>query len=208
MEQRIKQRSIGEICKDPDSMTEEEKADMRKLFEAFLELGKAVEPYSDIKPILDNTETALSERFYQEHFIMSAVLEAFFLNDEISFADLNKTITNYVPKEFIWDISVPKINLIISKMIRLGFVEPLETDNKYAPNFRITPDGVKAYQEHTFQALATSSFFSYQTYLLNKKADKMSHKMLCVTRVSVIATITSVVVAILSVIVTILVSVK
>lgn len=189
-------------------MTEEEKADVTKWFEAFRELGKAVEPYQDIKPILDNTESALSERFYQEHFIMSAVLEAFFLKDEISFADLNKTITNYVPKEFLWDISVPKINLIISKMIRLGFVESLETDNKYAPNFRITTDGVKAYQEYTFQTLATSSFFSYQTYLLNKKADKMSRKMLCVTRVSVIATIASVVVAILSVIVTILVATR
>lgn len=134
---------------------------------------------------------------------MSAVLEAFSLKNEVSFADLNKAIANYVPEEFIWDISVPRINLIISKMVRLGFVEPLETDNKYAPNFKITPEGIKAYQEHTFQTLAASSFFSYQTYLLNKKADKMSHKMLCVTRVSVLATIISAVVAILSVVVTI-----
>lgn len=132
---------------------------------------------------------------------MSAVLEAFLQKDEISFADLNKTIVNYVPKEFVWDISVARINLIISKMIRLGLVELLETENKYAPKFRITLDGVKAYQEHTFQSLATSSFFNYQTYLLSKKADKMSHRMFWVT-------IVSVVVAILSVFVTIWVTTK
>jgi len=189
MEQKTRKRSLGEICKDPNSITEEEKVDMQKMFEAFQELGKACEPYSNIKPILNNTATALSKRFYQEHFIMSAVLEAFFLKNEISFAELNKTIINYVPKGFVWDISVARINLIISKMIRLGLVEPLETENKYAPKFRITLDGVKAYQAHTFQTLATSSFFSYQTYQLNKR-------MLWVTIISVIVAISSVVVTI------------
>jgi hypothetical protein len=189
MEQKTRKRSLREICKAPNSMTEEEKVDMLKMFESFREFGKAIEPYSNIKPILNNTTTTLSKRFYQEHFIMSAVLEAFFLKNEISFAELNKTIINYVPKGFVWDISVTRINLIISKMIRLGLVEPIGTENKYAPKFKITLDGVKAYQAHTFQTLATSSFFSYQTYQLNKK-------MLWVTIISVIVAITSIVVTI------------
>lgn len=182
-------------------MTEEEKEGMAKLFESFKELVKSCEPYSNIEPVLKNTASTLSERFYQEHFIMSAILEAFFFKNEISFKELNETIVNYVPKEFIWDISVARINLVISKMIRLGLVEAIETDNKYAPNFKITDDGIKAYQEHTFQTLATSSFFNYQTYQLNKKADRMSKLMLA-------ATIASVLVAILSVIVTIWVARK
>ena len=177
-----KKRTLMEIFNNPESMTEEEKEGMAKLFESFKELVK-------------------SERFYQEHFIMSAILEAFFFKNEISFKELNETIVNYVPKGFIWDISVARINLVISKMIRLGLVEAIETDNKYAPNFKITDDGIKAYQEHTFQTLATSSFFNYQTYQLNKKADRMSKLMLA-------ATIASVLVAILSVIVTIWVARK
>lgn len=165
-------------------MTDEEKKEMTALFETFKELGKACDAYK-IQHILKNTANTLSERFYQEHFIMSAVLEAFFFKNEISFKELNETIVNYVPKEFIWDISVARINLVISKMIRLGLVKAIEIDNEYAPNFKITDDGIKAYQAHTFQSLATSSFFNYQTYQLNKKADRMSKLMLFATIISV-----------------------
>ena len=133
-----KKRTLMEIFNNPESMTEEEKEGMAKLFESFKELVKSCEPYSNIEPVLKNTASTLSERFYQEHFIMSAILEAFFFKNEISFKELNETIVNYVPKGFIWDISVARINLVISKMIRLGLVEAIETDNKYAPNFKIT----------------------------------------------------------------------
>ena len=184
-----KKRTLMEISNNPESMTEEEKEGMAKLFESFKELGKLCEPYNNIEPVLKNTASTLSERFYQEHFIMSAILEAFFFKNEISFKELNETIVNYVPKEFIWDISVARINLVISKMIRLGLVEAIETDNKYAPNFKITDDGVKAYQAHTFQSLATSSFFNYQTY-------RMSILMMIVTIISVLVAILSIIVTI------------
>lgn len=182
-------------------MTEEEKEDMAKLFGLVNELRKMCEPYRDVEPLLKNTASTLSERFYQEHFIMAGVLEAFFFKNEISFNELNKTLVDYVPKEFVWDLSVARIELVILKMVRLGLVEAIETANKYAPDFKITEDGIKACQAHTFQTLATSSFFSYQTYRLNKKANRMSGLML-------VATIVSVMVAMLSVVVTIWVSFK
>ena len=124
-----KKRTLREISKNPENMTEEERKDMAELFASLKEVGKACEPY-DIKTIRKNTVNTLSKRFYQEHFIMSAILESFFVKNEISFKKLNETIVNYIPKEFTWNISVARINLIISKMIRLGLVEPIETDNK------------------------------------------------------------------------------
>ena len=183
-----KKKTLREISKNPENMTEEERKDMAELFASLKEVGKACEPY-DIKTIRKNTVNTLSKRFYQEHFIMSAVLESYFVKNEISFKELNETIVNYIPKEFTWNISVARINLIISKMIRLGLVEPIETDNKYAPNFKITDDGVKAYQAHTFQSLATSSFFNYQTY-------RMSILMMIVTIISVLVAILSIIVTI------------
>lgn len=75
---------------------------------------------------------------------MSAVLEAFYFKNKISFKELNETIVNDVPKEFIWEIFIARINLVISKMIRLGLVEAIETNNKDAPDFKITDDGIKA----------------------------------------------------------------
>lgn len=198
---KSREKTFREIVSgSPENMTEEEKKGMSKLFETLRELGKVCESYN-IECNSKNTTNRLSKRFYQEHFIMSAILEAFFIKDEISFKELNQTIANYIPQEFIWDIPVAQINLVIVKMKRLGFIELVETENEYAPNFKITDDGAKAYQVHTFQTLATSSFFNYQTYHLNKKADRISKLML-------IATIVSILVAILSVIVTICVTSK
>ena len=141
-----KKKTLREISKNPENMTEEERKDMAELFASLKEVGKACEPY-DIKTIRKNTVNTLSKRFYQEHFIMSAVLESFFVKNEISFKELNETIVNYIPKE------------------------------------------VKAYQAHTFQSLATSSFFNYQTY-------RMSILMMIVTIISVLVAILSIIVTI------------
>ena len=68
-----KKRTLREISKNPENMTEEERKDMAELFASLKEVGKACEPY-DIKTIRKNTVNTLSKRFYQEHFIMSAIL--------------------------------------------------------------------------------------------------------------------------------------
>ena len=73
-----KKRTLREISKNPENMTEEERKDMAELFASLKEVGKACEPY-DIKTIRKNTVNTLSKRFYQEHFIMSAILESFFV---------------------------------------------------------------------------------------------------------------------------------
>lgn len=199
MEQR--KRRFAKITSDNiENTTEENKKNISTLFDAFKQLDEVCKPYN-IECSSKNTTNYLSEQFYQEHFIMSAILEAFSVSDQISFTQLNQTIANYIPQEFIWNIPVSQINLAITKMKRLGFIDIVETENKYAPNFRITEDGAKIYQAYTFQTLASSSFFNYQTYQLNKKADKMSRYMLT-------ATIISIVVAILSVMITIYVTYK
>lgn len=194
-------RTFQEIIDHPETITADEKKDIEELYNALEKLMKISEGYKNIKQSMKNTENILSERFYQEHFIMSAILEAFSFQNKISFKQLNEYIINYVPQEFMWDISVARINSIISKMIRLRLIEPIRTENEYTPDFIITNEGLKAFQEHTFQTLATSSFFSYHTYKLNKQANQMSKSMLLVT-------ISSVIVTILSIIVTIIVSFK
>jgi Mg2+ and Co2+ transporter CorA len=120
---------------------------------------------------------------------MSAVLEAFSFNNEINFKDLNETILNYVPKKFIWEIRVTELNQIIGKMIRLGFIEPIKTNNEYNPKFKITIKGIETIQQQTYQSLASSSFFNYQTFQLSKRANKMNVLMLIVTIMSVIVTL-------------------
>lgn len=157
-----KKRSLGEMMKNPDSWTDEEKDDLKKLTDAFGVLSQTVKAYNIDNELANNTTEILSERFYREFFIMTAILEAFFIKDEISFKELNQNIYNYVPKEFLWEITAQYQNLIISKMIRLGFIEVVETEDKYMPNFKLTIDGAKIYQEQQLQNLAATSFFSHQ----------------------------------------------
>ena len=53
-----KKRTLREISKNPENMTEEERKDMAELFASLKEVGKACEPY-DIKTIRKNTVNTL-----------------------------------------------------------------------------------------------------------------------------------------------------
>jgi len=196
-----KERSLGELMNDPDNWTEEEQETIKKLMESFSELGKSIKAYQIDKDLTNNTANVLSERFYIEYFIMSAILEAFFLKDELTFKELNQSIHNYVPKDFLWDVPVAYQDLIIKKMIRLGFIDVVDTGDKYNPHFKITIEGVKVYQEQIFQNLASSAFFSYQTLLLNKRTTKLNSSILRLTVLMLIVTVCSVIVTILSIVV-------
>lgn len=152
-----RERSFGEIANDnPGNWTEEEKESMEELAKSFLTLKEAIQPYGINQDYANNTPETLSKRFYSEYFIMSGILEGFNRQDEISFKDLNQAIYNYVPKDFLWDTTVNYQNSIITKMIRFGFLEAIETDNKHMPHFRITEEGANIYKQQVFQNLATS----------------------------------------------------
>lgn len=175
-------RTLREISEDPHNLTEEEMKAWLDMAELIKELPNRVEAYKGLEPNDNNTEEVLSERFYQENFIMYAVLESFLYKDKVSLGDMNKSIILYAPKDFVWDISVERINMIIGKMTRLGYIEKIDSHNKYNPIFIITDDGIKIYQSQTLQTLASSAFYSYHTHLLNKEVKAMSQKMLDLTQ--------------------------
>ncbi|MDL2244463.1 hypothetical protein LJC54_03050 [Parabacteroides sp. OttesenSCG-928-J18] len=187
-------RSFGEIANDnPENWTDEERESMEELAKYFITLGKVVQPYGIDKDYANNTPETLSKRFYSDYFIMSGILEGFNMQDEISFKELNQAIYNYVPKDFLWDTTAIYQNSIITKMIRFGFIEAIETDNKHMPHFRITEEGASIYKQQVFQSLATSSFFNYQTLLLNKRTVRLSILMLIVTACSIVVAVLSLV---------------
>lgn len=197
-----KERSLGELMNDsPDNWANDEKKSIEELYKSFSHLGESIKSYSIDKDSTNNTPEVISERFYTEYFIMSAILEGFINQDEISFEELNQAIYDYVPKDFLCNNTAKYQNSIIAKMIRLGFIEVKETDDKYMPHFRITEKGVETYQEQIFQNLATSSFFNYQTILLNKKTNKLNSKMIFLTVLMLIVTVCSILVTVLNVVI-------
>lgn len=169
--------------------TEEDIEEYKKFVELIENLKKASSIYH-IEINENVTVNKLSLKFYIDNLIMSAVMEAFYSGNNIDFNYIINAIYPRIPK-WIWrlKITVNDCQMAISKLVRLGLLEPIESENNHNPIFKITDDGIKALQEQTFQNLAVSSFFSYQTYIMNRRSFWMTILMLIVAIMSVFVTI-------------------
>lgn len=194
------QRSLGELskCKFED-LTEDEKQTLQELNESSSKLRKTITAYEDIDfRNNNNTSSSIFKRQSNEYYVMAIVLESFFHCNkmEISFKELNYTIYTFAPKDMLWDTSVSFVNAIISKMIFLSLVEPIKTENENIPNFKITEDGIKAFQDHRFQSLATTAFSNYQSYKTNKILLRVSRLSLCIAVASAIIALITIIISI------------
>lgn len=171
--------------------TEKEIDDYKKIVDLITDL-KDVSSVYHIERKENVTASKLSSKYYIDNLIMSAVMEAFYDGNEINFKDLNNAIYHRIPK-WVWlfKITVLDNQMAVIKLVRLGFIKSIDSENKHNVTFQITDDGIKALQEQTFQNLAASSFFSYQTYIMNIRSFWMTILMLIVTIMSVVITIIS-----------------
>jgi hypothetical protein len=141
----------------------------------------------------ENAKTSkLSCQFYIDNLIMSTVMESFYSGDEINYKEIDNRIHHKAPK-WIWFLQMSKsdINRAVFKLIWLGFIQSIKSKDENNQKFRITDDGIKALKEQIFQNLEASSFFSYQTYIMNRRSFFMTILMLLVTIASVVVTIIS-----------------
>ena len=148
----------------------------------------------------DNNRTPgdIAIQLYQEHFCIATILEAFIEKTQLDFKTLNEYVFNKVPSEFL-DMSVARFNLILAKMIRLGYLK----DNIDPKNikFEITDLGIQMWQQQTFQSLAAASFFSYQSQLLNIESHNLNKTSVTLNKSVLILTAFSLIVAIASIII-------
>jgi hypothetical protein len=80
-------------------------------------------------------------------------------------------------------------------MIRLGYL--ISDEQKFA----ITKLGVEMWQQQTFQLLAASSFFSYQTQKLNIESHKLNKTSVTLNKLVVFLTGLSILIAVVSIII-------
>ncbi len=146
----------------------------------------------------ERTTSDITIQLYQEHFCIATVLEAFITSEEIEFKDLNQYVFSVAPNDFL-NMSVARFNLVLAKMIRLGYlVADLESEKQ---KFAITELGVKVWQQQTFQSLAATSFFSYQSQLINIESHKLNKTSVILNKSVLILTAFSLIVAIASIII-------
>ena len=135
----------------------------------------------------------ISTKLYEENFLMSSILDAFTFRSSLNLKEiLEIVLSEKVPNHFFNKVSVQKVYAIIAEMIKLGYIETYQEEKTVIPIFQLTNLGIKTLQERTLQNLALSSFYSYQSYNLNKKAINLS---LIALVISVIAIIVSIIIS-------------
>jgi hypothetical protein len=153
----------------------------------------------NLKVSNERTADDIAIQLYQEHICIATILEAFIASEKLEFKNLNQYVFSLVPSQFLWEMSVARFNLILSKMIRLGYLIADFDDKKQY--FCITELGVKVWQEQTFQSLASASLFNYQSQLLTKEAHKLNKTSVNLNKSVLVVSMLSLIVAIVSIII-------
>jgi hypothetical protein len=182
---------LSDLSKHPEKLTDQDIKDFSKLVDTVSDFGQSLKGYN-FNFNANITPDRISYRFYHEHLVMSAILDAFYRKSEVTYRELNDTIFNSIPKEMVWNSTLVSFQNIILKMTALELIIRIETSDKYMPVFKITEDGFKALQQQTYNNLAATSFFNYRTHLLNKRSFWMSVIMIIVAILSVIVAILAV----------------
>jgi hypothetical protein len=163
------------------------------------------EPWN-IEVTNERTTEDVAKQLYEEHFCIATILEAFIVSKEVEFKNLNRYVFSVVPAHIFNDMSVARFNLVLAKMVRLGYLETNHTSDKQV--FIITDLGIDMWQQQTFQTMAASSFFNYQSQLLNTESHKLNKTSVTLNKSVLMFTAISVVIAIVSVIIAVIALLK
>lgn len=194
--------TLKELSEHPERASEEDLKAIEQAFETIKELGKRSKYLlNGITLESGRSRDELAKSYYEETMLMAAILESFVYSPEQEYKDINKFVFNYTDKAFIWDVSIDRYNLYLTKLAILGLIEVTKED-KYNPTFIITEEGLAAIRQQSYSNLAQASLFNLQTqqlndksFELNKRAVRQNWMMLIVAVASAVAAIVSVIIA-------------
>lgn len=136
-----------------------------------------------------NSNKKISHDLYVKNFLMASILDSFMYRSSLNLMELDNIVWNEkISKDFIHEIPAQRIYLIICEMIILGYINTYKEEKTIVPIFQLTDLGLKMLQERTLENLALTSFYSYQSYVLNKQTIILSLIALVVSIVAIILT--------------------
>ena len=191
--------TLKELSEHPERASEEELKALEEAFNTIREFGKRSKYIlSGITMESGRSQEELAKSYYEETMLMSAILESFVYSPEQEYKDINKFVFNFTDKAFVWDVSVARYNLYLSKLVILGLVKVTEED-KYNPTFVVTDEGLEAIRQQTYSNLAQAALFNLQTQRLNDKALDMSRRTVRQNWMMLIVAVASAIAAFVSV---------
>lgn len=175
-----------------EDIEDKQNEDFMNLLERTRKINSIWEVY-DLGKIKRKSNKQISKKIYEQNFLMSAILDSFIHYQSRNLKELLHMVLNEkVPLYFFYNVSIHDIYRVIIEMIKLGYIDLYRKEQTLVPIFQLTDLGVKMLQERTLQNVALASFYSYQSYELNKKTVYLS--------------LVAVFLAILSIIISILIS--
>lgn len=191
--------TLKELSEHPERASEEELKALEEAFNTIREFGKRSKYIlSGITMESGRSQEELAKSYYEETMLMSAILESFVYSPEQEYKDINKFVFNFTDKAFVWDVSVARYNLYLSKLVILGLVKVTKED-KYNPTFVVTDEGLEAIRQQTYSNLAQAALFNLQTQRLNDKALDMSRRTVRQNWMMLIVAVASAIAAFVSV---------
>lgn len=177
-------------------MTEEELN--KKRDDEFIELLERTKQIQSIFEVFadsggfenNNSDKVISKNIYVKNFLMSSILDAFIFRNSLNLKELyNIVFSKKIPQDFIWNIPAKQVDLVIIEMIKLGYIEPYRKEKTIIPIFSLTELGITTLQQRTLENLALTSFYSYQSFKLDKRAINLSLIALVVSVISILISI-------------------
>lgn len=133
-----------------------------------------------------NSDHVISKYLYAKNFLMSAILDIFMSHTIISTKDLYSIILiGRIPEFFLEKIPFKYFKEVITEMIKLGYIESCEKETD-EPALQLTELGIKVLQQRTLESLALTSFYSYQSYKLDKRTIALSVTALIVSIAAIV----------------------
>lgn len=191
--------TLREFIDHPERASDEDLKAIDKAMKALKELGERSKyTLNGITLESGRSPDELAKSYYEETMLMAAILESFVYHPEQEYKDINKFVFNYSDKAFIWDVSVARYHLYLSKLTLLGLVEVVKED-KCNPTFTITAEGMQAIRQQNYSNLAQTALFNLQTQRLNDKSLELSKRTVKQNGMMLVVAIASAVAAIVSV---------
>lgn len=159
---------------------------------------KVVNPWEayNFEPSRSMTADVTAASFYIEHLYMAAALDAFLKYDKVNLKSLNESMINGTPVELL-EIPVVISQEVIKKMLKLEYIKAIEVEGDL-PHFSLTKVGLELLQNQSLKSLSATSFFNYQTHLLNKQMYALAKRSMTISIIGGAVAVISVIIGIIS----------
>lgn len=171
--------TLKELSDNPELATQEEINDLRESIKLLLEIGKRSDYYKGSNGEMGVAIKKIAYSYYIDYSIYSAILNAFWGKEMLTYVDISKQVFAITDEEFRHKITIPKYQ---SYLLRLCWLELIKcTDegdgDEATVRFQLTEKGRESLRQQTYANIAQSALFNIQACRINEESLKINRNI-------------------------------